>query len=218
MANRVSVLLASQPIKTFSMKNFDFNPYYEKIGKNQTGEVIEQLLQLFPSYKSELTLVQRRFTANQNNKMTGVIKREDFDIENNSINGDLIAFMDSLSRGDEARALGFLGMETNSESDAVVNTLISNQLDFVQRTIKENKVFRNAVGALFLAAIVFTVIVAFRHYSFLSEELKVVGLLASNILLYIAISIVALYALSLIIKGGVFNIYNLNFFKKTLKK
>ena len=91
-------------------------------------------------------------------------------------------------------------------------------MEHVQHTIKENKVFRLTVGVLFIVAVVFSSIVAFRHYDFLSNELKIIGLLMTNVLLYASIGVLALYALSLIIKGSLFNLSTLSFYNKILKK
>ena len=138
------------------MNQIDFNLYYEKIGNNQTAEVIEDLMGLLPQFKKELTLVQRRFTANQSNKLAGTLKREDYETENNSINGDLIAFMDSLSKGNQSQALDYLDPVPSIDDDSPVDDLISNQLNYSERTIKENKIFRNTVGILFVVAIMLT--------------------------------------------------------------
>lgn len=198
------------------MTTFDFTSYYELIGRNKTLEVIKQLLEIHPTYKSELVQLQSRYHAVSQEKNKGTISAENFRIESNGINTSLLAFLDSISKGNNEDAKSYLSQE-DDQNDSV-DELIENQLKFSENAIKENKIFRKAVGVLFIVAIIFSVVVAFRYYDFLSNELQVIGLLIANILLYVSIGVLALYSLSLIIKGSLYNRHLLNFSKKTIKK
>lgn len=197
------------------MTNQTYIHYYDLIGQYKIDAALQHLQQDFPAFTKELVLIQSRFTANEKKKNIGTIHEEHYQVESNNIIGSLLAFVDKLAKGDPENASIYL---QEKEETTPATELISNQMEHVRLTIKENKVFRITVGVLFMVAIAFSSIVAFRHYAFLTDELKIIGLLAANILLYVSIGLLALYALSLIIRGSLFNLSTLNFYKRILKK
>lgn len=197
------------------MNTINYTAYYDLIGHNKADNVIRQLQDLLPAFKSELVQLQRRLYAVNKEKKAGTISNENYLLESNQINSSLLAFLDRVSKGEEEEARELLSSEeTLGEA---VNELIDNQLQFSSSSVKENRVFRRAVGLLFLVAIAFSAMVSIYHYDFLDDKIQVLQLLGANIVLYICIGILALYALSLIIKGNILNQHLLNFSRKTLK-
>jgi hypothetical protein len=193
----------------------NYASYYELIGRNKTDTVLLQLQELLPAFKSELVQLQRRLYAVKKEKNQGTISSENYLLENNQINSSLLAFLDRISKGQEGEARqSLLAEDTLNEA---INELIDNQLKFSDGSIRENKLFRRAVGLLFLAAIAFSVIVAYNHFDFLDDKLEVMHMLGANILLYIGIGVLSLYALSLMIRGNLLNQNLLHFSRKTLK-
>lgn len=197
------------------MNSINYEAYYDLIGNNRADKVIRQLQELLPAFKSELVLLQQRLYAVSKEKKQGTISDENYLLESNKINSSLLAFLDRVSKGQEEEAKQFLSSrDTLGEA---VNELIDNQLKFSAGSVKENKMFRTAVSLLFLMAIGFSASVSIYHFEFLEGKIQVLQLLGANILLYISIGVLALYALSLIIKGNILNQNLLSFFRKTLK-
>ena len=155
--------------------------------------------------------------SNQKKLNEGLQNKEDFEVQKTNLKNALIAFLDSLEQQNESQALSFLS-EEQIESSSSINTLLENQMKYVNNTIKENKIFRTVVGLLFLVAVISTAVVGIQHIKFLSEELHVIQVLLANVFLYFTIGVLAFYALSLVIKGSRYNQANLAFFKQILKK
>ena len=197
------------------MQTINYTAYYDLIARNKTDKVLMQLQELLPAFKSELVQLQRRLYAVNNEKNQGTISNENYLIENNQINSSLLAFLDRISKGQEGEARKSLSEE--DKLGEAINELIDNQLKFSDSSVRENRLFRRAVGLLFLIAIAFSIFVAFNHFEFLNDKIHVIQLLGANILLYICIAVLALYALSLIIKGNLLNQNLLHFSRKTLK-
>jgi hypothetical protein len=204
------------------INTLNFRSYYlQLITKGKTLDVIKHLLQQLPDFQPQLETLQAHFHSIKRQMNMGTITREGYNVEINKINTALLAFLNQLSKdssGLNAAQLAAAHLVIGNEANSVLDEVIDNQLEFSENAIRENKIFRTAVGVLFLVAVLFSVIVALRHFDFLQEDLKVIGLLAANILLYIGIGILALFALSLIIKGSLYNQVFLNFSKKTLKR
>lgn len=197
------------------MNTINYATYYNLIGNNKTDNVIQQLQESLPAFKAELVQLQRRLTAVNKEKNQGTISSENYLLESNQINSSLLAFLDRVSKGKEEEARVLLNSEDTLQE--AINELIDNQLKFSASSVKENKVFRLAVGILFLIAVGFSATVSINHIEFLENQLGIFQLLGANILLYISIGILALYALSLIIKGNILNQNLLHFSRKTLK-
>ncbi len=199
------------------MQNLNYTEFYEMIAGGKAAKVIDHLIIQAPEYQKDLILIQSRWKSNVKMKNAGTVSMADFRVEETNINNSLISFLDSLAKGDSGAATDFL-QKDEEENPGPVDELLTNQLEHTESTIKEYKTFRVAVGLLFLIAVVFSVVVILRHFQFLSEEIEVIALLSTNIFLYVAIGILALYALSLIIKGTLFNQTSLNFYQKILKR
>lgn len=189
--------------------------YYDLIGNNKTGQALEELQASLPKFHKELALIKNRFYSIHQQKNLGTVTFENTQVTIAQINSSILAFLDRLQKGDKEADKCLV---PNPPVDSPISELINNQLKHAKNTIHENKAFRTAVGVLFLLAVFFSTIIGFRHFSFLNEGLKIMSLLATNILLYISIGILALYALSLIIRGSLFNQNHLNFYQKILKK
>lgn len=194
----------------------NYRSYYQQlIRRGKPLNVINDLHLHFPEFSSELEILRAHYHEVKRQIIAGTISQENASVEQNRVNMALLAFLNDLSRGETTLAARHLAI--GDEANSVLDELLKNQLKFSENAVRENKVFRTAVGLLFLISIFFSAIVAFNHFDFLLEDLKVIGLLATNILLYICIGVLAMLALSLIIKGGVNNQDFLNFSKKTLK-
>ncbi|WP_020539533.1 hypothetical protein [Lewinella cohaerens] len=200
-----------------AVNSLNFRSYYTQlIISGKTDEVIKQLRQQLPEFAPNLEALQAHYDEIKRQATRATITQENSRVETNRINMALIAFLDDLSKGDNSLAASHLAI--GDEANSVLDEVLDNQLEFNKNAVRENKVFRTAVGLLFLVAVIFSAIVLLRHYDFLKEDIKVVGMLATTIALYIGIGILALFALSLIIKGSLFNQVFLNFSKKTLKR
>jgi hypothetical protein len=178
--------------------------------------VIRDLLAKLPDYTVELSalLAHTQDVYKQNRLRT--ITSEAFTVACNRIVTAIVAFLDELHKGNPDLATRHLAI--GNEDGSALDEVIESQLEFNQNAVKENKMFRRAVGLLFLIAIIFSALVTINHLEFLQEQLDVIGLLGVNILLYICIGVLALYALTLIIRGSLYNQYFLNFSRKTLKR
>lgn len=195
----------------------NFRSYYQQlITDGKTGDVIKQLRQQLPEFAPQLETLQAHFDGITRQAIRATLTQEQSQVELNRVNMALLAFLDDLSKGENDLAARHLAI--GDEANSALDEVLDNQLEFNKNTVRENKVFRTAVGVLFLIAILFSAFVVLRHLDFLQEEVKVVGLLVATIALYVGIGILALYALSLIIKGSLFNQMFLKFSKKTLKR
>jgi len=180
------------------------------IEKGKVAQSINLLLEYLPNYQNELTALSSRYNNNIQLNNSGRLSVDEYRIEDRKIIYSLIAFLDSLAKGNENNASEFLFEDLNKSTK--VNELINNQIEHAKSTIRENKIFRTTVAILFFIATVFSISVGISYFNFLSKELLIMGLLTLTISLFFSIGLLALYALSLIIRGSVFNQTSLNFY------
>jgi hypothetical protein len=178
--------------------------------------VIKDLISKLPEYSVALTALQVHTQEVYRQNQLRTITSEAFTVARNRIVTAIVAFLDALHKGNPDLASSHLAI--GDEAHSALDEVIESQLEFNAHSVKENKMFRRAVGLLFLVAVVFSALVTINHLDFLQEELDVIGLLAVSILLYVCIGVLALYALTLIIRGSLYNQYFLNFSRKTLKR
>jgi tetrahydromethanopterin S-methyltransferase subunit G len=190
--------------------------YQQLIEKGKPKAVILDLVKKTPEYATELNALLAHTEEIKRQHNLGTITNEAYQVERNRVIMGLLSFLDDINKGHQELAARHLAI--GDEENSAVDELIDNQLEFNEASVRENKNFRRAVGILFLVAIGFSVFVTLNHLEFLQEELKVIQLLGTNILLYVGIGILAIYALTLIIRGNLYNQHFLSFSKKTLKR
>ncbi|MGH1432979.1 MAG: hypothetical protein ACRBG0_00820 [Lewinella sp.] len=200
-----------------AVNSLDFRSYYKQlIISGKTDEVIKQLRQQLPEFAPNLEALQAHYDEIKRQATRATITQENARVEMNRVNMALIAFLDDLSKGEKSLAASHLAI--GDEANSVLDEVLDNQLEFNKNAVRENKIFRTAVGVLFLIAILFSAYVVWSHSDFLRDEVQIITMLGATIVLYVCIGILALYALSLIIKGSLFNQVFLKFSKKTLKR
>jgi len=200
-----------------AVNSLDFRSYYKQlIISGKTDDVIKQLRQQLPEFAPNLEALQAHYDDIKRQATRATITQENSRVELNRVNMALIAFLDDLSKGEKSLAASHLAI--GDEANSVLDEVLDNQLEFNKNAVRENKIFRSAVGVLFLVAILFSAYVVWSHSDFLRDEVQIIGMLGATIVLYVCIGILALYALSLIIKGSLFNQVFLKFSKKTLKR
>lgn len=201
---------------TPSSSKLNHKSYYRTLEKGDVKRVVKDLIKRLPDYGTELRSFQDRIFRIESQEIRGVVTNEEVDVAMNKIVQTTLVFLDDLSKGDESAARRSL--LDSGVGNPALDLVIEKQLEFGQKSVKENSTFRGAVGLIFLAAIMFSMIVTYNHREFLREDFQVVALIGLNILLYICIGLLALYALTLIIRGSKVNKSFLDFARQSSRR